>query len=190
MNFCDISAFRLMCLDKCSATTAVQNSQIELSENLAVPPGYFTIVFPREMQAHAASATQVTVNCELYVPQSMIVYDVRADLPCPHEKQDTFCCKKYGSSYCPICIDTKNGMFMSCCSEKQFLCFGCFFQMIFRKYGKTGKMTTEFVHLQCDIIFGQYFIRCPYCFQKAKLGDAPNLYSEVLDVLLDIVQKK
>jgi hypothetical protein len=91
---------------------------------------------------------------------------------------------------CPICTESRDGFLLSCCQNKQFICFHCFMEMILRKYGKTGKMTADYVQRNSITIFEEYHISCPFCFQKTKLQMCDKNYGTVLEILLELVNQK
>ena len=91
---------------------------------------------------------------------------------------------------CPICTESRDGFLLSCCQNKQFICFHCFMEMILRKYGKTGKMTADYVQRNSITIFEEYHISCPFCFQKTKLQMCDKNYGTVLEILLELVDQK
>lgn len=91
---------------------------------------------------------------------------------------------------CPICFECKKGIVLSCCNEKQFICLHCFLELLYRRHGKTGKMSIEFVKNHSEKIFSEYFIYCPYCFQKTTLGSVNKCNTELVDILSDIITNK
>lgn len=181
-----------------------------VSDNLAVPPPNFqSPIHPDNLYGLRVvnNTNTITANAGEQIEQLECQYDSETTSGSGYNLPNQYCesgsklvrdmvvskvetDKHCHTMECPICTESRDGFLLSCCQKKQFICFHCFMEMILRKYGKTGKMTADYVQINSLTIFEEYHISCPFCFQKTKLQMCDKNYGTVLGVLLELINQK
>ena len=94
-------------------------------------------------------------------------------------KSDKFC-----KQYCNICyLDNQLGVLLNCCQNKQFICFGCYIDILFYQYKKEQEINSEFISYAGTFILEVYQINCPYCTQSTHMDHIQQHY-QILSSLL------
>jgi hypothetical protein len=110
-------------------------------------------------------------------------------------RKEYFYSNTFTTRFCVVCCAEATGVLLKCCSEKQFVCFACFKEMMKRnmdsrereifELGLCGLLADHcYLHsgwqaYEIKKLFMMYSVDCPFCRNKVRISNVLHVREEL-----------